>query len=145
MRCGLPACGLINASFVPEELFQELRSLSRKQLGREQTRHVQRIHKALIEANIRLDQVICDIMGASGRRIIEAMIAGIRDPSPLAALASKQVKATTQQLHDALHGRLTDHHASCSSCIFDSMTRWKRRSATSMAKSMRRFRGSTSR
>ena len=108
----LMACGLINASFVPEELFQELRSLmrSRKQLGREQTRHVQRIHKALIEANIRLDSVICDIMGASGRRIIEAMISGTRDPRRLAALASRQVKATAQELHNALHGRLTDHH-----------------------------------
>jgi transposase len=108
----LMACGLINASFVPQEPLQELRSLmrSRKQLGREQTRHVQRIHKALIEANIRLDQVISDIMGASGRRIIEAMIAGVRDPSRLASLASRQVKATPQELRDALHGRLTDHH-----------------------------------
>jgi transposase len=108
----LTACGLINGSFVPQEPFQDLRSLmrSRKQLGREQTRHVQRIHKALIEANIRLDSVICDIMGVSGRRIIEAMIAGVRDPRRLAALASKQVKATEQELHDALRGRLTDHH-----------------------------------
>jgi len=108
----LMACGLVNASFVPEEPLQDLRSLmrSRKQLGREQTRHVQRIHKALIEANIRLDQVLSDIMGASGRRIIEAMIAGVRDPDRLAALASKQVKATAQELRDALHGRLTDHH-----------------------------------
>jgi transposase len=49
----LVACGLIKASFVPEEAFQELRSLMRprKQLGREQTRHVQRIHKTLEEAN----------------------------------------------------------------------------------------------
>ena len=108
----LMACGLINGSFVPEEPLQELRSLmrSRKQLGREQTRHVQRMHKALIEANIRLDQVISDIMGASGRRIIEAMISGVRDPNQLAALASKRIKATAQELHDALHGRLTDHH-----------------------------------
>ena len=106
----LMACGLINGSFVPEEPLQELRSLmrSRKQLGREQTRHVQRMHKALIEANIRLDQVISDIMGASGRRIIEAMISGVRDPNQLAALASKRIKATAQELHDALHGRLTD-------------------------------------
>jgi transposase len=108
----LMASGLISASFVPEEQLQELRSLmrTRKQLGREQTRHVQRIHKALIEANIRLDTVICDIMGASGRRIIEALIAGVREPQRLAALASKQIKATAQQLHHALQGRLTDHH-----------------------------------
>ena len=49
-------------------------------------------------------------MGASGRRIIEAMICGVRDPSRLAALASKRIKATAQELHDALHGQLTDHH-----------------------------------
>jgi transposase len=78
----LMACGLIKASFVPEEPFQELRSLmrTRKQLGREQTRHVQRIQKTLEEANIKLDSVITDVLGVSGRRMIEAMIAGVRDP-----------------------------------------------------------------
>jgi transposase len=108
----LLACGLIQASFVPEEDLQELRSLmrTRKQLGREQTRHVQRIQKTLTEANIQLDSVLSDIMGASGRRIIEAMISGVRDPRKLAALASAQIKATPKQLYDALHGRLTDHH-----------------------------------
>lgn len=108
----LAACGLIQASFVPEEQLQELRSLmrTRKQLIREQTRHVQRIGKTLAEANIKLDSVISDITGASGRRIIEAMIAGVRQPHKLADLASKQIKATPKQLYDALHGRLTDHH-----------------------------------
>jgi len=108
----LLACGLIKASFVPEEDVQELRSLlrTRKQLGREQTRHVQRIQKTLAEANIQLDSVLSDIMGASGRRIIEAMIAGTRNPRQLASLASAQIKATPKQLYDALHGRLTDHH-----------------------------------
>src|SRR6266700_54092 len=108
----LLACGLIQASFVPEEDLQELRSLmrTRKQLGREQTRHVQRIQKTLTEANIQLDSVLSDIRGASGRRIIEAVISGVRDPRKLAALASAQIKATPKQLYDALHGRLTDHH-----------------------------------
>jgi len=57
----LLACGLIKASFVPEEDIQELRSLlrTRKQLGREQTRHVQRIQKTLAEANVKLDSVVC--------------------------------------------------------------------------------------
>jgi transposase len=88
---------------------QELRALTRtrKQLVREQTRHVQRIEKTLAEANIKLDSVISDIMGASGRRIIEAMIAGVRQPRKLADLASKQIKATPKELYDALHGRLT--------------------------------------
>ena len=108
----LLACGLIKPSFVPEEDMQELRSLlrTRKQLGREQTRHVQRIQKTLAEANVKLDSVLSDIMGASGRRIIEAMIAGVRDPRRLAALANIRIKATPKQLYDALHGRLTDHH-----------------------------------
>lgn len=108
----LLACGLIKASFVPEEDLQELRSLlrTRKQLIREQTRHVQRIQKTLAEANIKLDTVLSDIMGASGRRIIEAMIEGVRQPRKLADLASKQIKATPKELYDALHGRLTDHH-----------------------------------
>lgn len=108
----LLAFGLVKASFVPTEQMHELRSLTRtrKQLVREQTRHVQRIQKTLTEANIRLDSVISDIMGASGRRIIEAMIAGVRQPRKLADLAGKQIKATPKELHDALHGRLTDHH-----------------------------------
>jgi transposase len=108
----LVAFGLIKASFVPEETIQELRSLmrTRKQLSREQTRHVQRIQKTLEEANIKLDSVISDIMGVSGRRMIEAMIAGVRDPRKLAQLASKRIKASPKTLYDALHGRLTGHH-----------------------------------
>jgi transposase len=108
----LAAHGLIKASFVPDEELHQLRTLmrTRKQLTREQTRHVQRIQKTLTEANIRLDSVISDIMGASGRRMIEAMIEGQRDPRKLAALAHRSVKATPKQLYDALHGRLTDHH-----------------------------------
>jgi transposase len=108
----LAAHGLIKASFVPEEETHGLRTLTRtrKQLVREQTRHVQRIQKTLTEANIRLDSVLSDIMGASGRRMIAAMIEGQRDPRKLAALAGRGVKATPKELYDALHGRLTDHH-----------------------------------
>jgi transposase len=108
----LLACGLIQASFVPNEEVQELRALTRtrKQLVREQTRHVQRIEKTLAEANIKLSSVISDIVGASGRRIIQAMIDGVRQPNKLAELAGKQIKATPKELYDALHGRLTDHH-----------------------------------
>ena len=108
----LLACGLIRASFVPEEEIQELRSLmrTRKQLVREQTRHVQRIQKTLEEANIKLDSVISDILGVSGRRMIEAMIAGERNPHRLAALADRGIKASPKDLYDALHGRLREHH-----------------------------------
>jgi len=108
----LLACGLIEASFVPNEEVQELRALTRtrKQLVREQTRHVQRIEKTLAEANIKLSSVISDIVGASGRRMIQAMIDGVRQPNKLAELAGRQIKATPKELYDALHGRLTDHH-----------------------------------
>ena len=108
----LLAHGLIKASFVPEQEIQELRSLlrARKQLGREQTSHTQRIQKTLEEANIKLDTVISDILGVSGRRMIEAMIEGERNPQKLAALAHRRIKASPKTLYDALHGRLTDHH-----------------------------------
>lgn len=108
----LVACGLIQASFVPEPDIQELRSLmrARKQVVREQTRHVQRIQKILEEANIKLDSVITDLMGLTGRKMLEAMIAGVSDPGELAALAHRRIKASPQALYHALHGRLTDHH-----------------------------------
>ena len=87
---------------------------TRKQLGREQTRHIQRMQKTLEEANIKLDSVISEIMGVSGRRMIEAypsqMIAGVRDPRKLAQLADRRIKASPKELYDALHGRLTEHH-----------------------------------
>jgi transposase len=108
----LMACGLIRASFVPEERFQDLRSLmrARKQLSREQTSHVQRLQKTLEDANIKLDSVISDILGVSGRRMLDAMIAGETDPSALAALAHRGLKASPEELTAALKGRLTDHH-----------------------------------
>ncbi len=108
----LAAFGLIKASFVPPEWRQELRTLlrTRKQLARERTSHVLRIQKTLTQANIRLDSALSDIMGASGRRVIEAMIAGERNARKLAALISPQAKASPKQLYDALHGRLTDNH-----------------------------------
>jgi transposase len=108
----LAAHGLIKASFVPDEEFHELRTMmrTRKQFVREQTSDVQRIQKTLTEANIRLDSVISDIMGVNGRRMIEAMIAGVGDAGKLAALGDRRLKATPKELRDALHGRLTEHH-----------------------------------
>lgn len=108
----LAAFGLLKASFVPDEDLHELRTLmrTRKQLVREQSRHIQRIQKTLTEANIRMDSVISDIMGLNGRRVIEAMIAGERNPRKLVALTDRRLKASPKELYDALHGRLTDHH-----------------------------------
>jgi transposase len=108
----LLACGLIRPSFVPDEHIAERRALLRTRtlLTREQTRHMQRIQKTLETANIKLASVVSDIMGVSGRRMIEAMIGGLRNPARRAELADRRLKASPKELYDALHGRLTDHH-----------------------------------
>jgi transposase len=108
----LLAHGLVRGSFVPDEQTQEMRTLlrTRKQLVRERSRHIQRLQKTLEDANIKLDSVISDIMGLSGRRMIEALVAGETDPNALAALAHRRIKATPAELEAALRGRVTRHH-----------------------------------
>src|SRR5258707_2194846 len=108
----LMAHGLIRASFVPDTQTQELRVLlrTRKQLIRERTRHIQRIHKTLEDANIKLDGQLSDVLGKSGRSILDAMVAGESDPVRLAALAHPNVKCSRASLEEALRGRVTRHH-----------------------------------
>jgi transposase len=108
----LLAHGLIRASFVPDGETQELRGLlrTRKQLVREKTSHIQRLQKTLEDANIKLDSAISDVLGRSGRAMIEALIAGETDPAKLAALADGRIKASQAKLRDALRGRVTEHH-----------------------------------
>ena len=108
----LLAHGLIRASFVPDTQTQEQRGLlrTRKQLTRERTSHVQRLQKTLEEANIKLDSVISDVIGASGRAMIEALIAGETNPLRLASLASSRIKASPAVLEEALRGRVRRHH-----------------------------------
>jgi transposase len=106
------AHGLIRGSFVPDQATQEMRNLlrTRKQLVRECTSHIQRLQKTLEDANIKLDSVISDIMGLSGRAMIEALIAGQTDPDTLAGLAHRRIKASPEELREALRGRVTRHH-----------------------------------
>jgi transposase len=108
----LMAHGLIRGSFVPDAQTQELRGLlrTRKQFVRERSSHVQRLQKTLEDANIKLDSVISDIIGLSGRAMVEALIAGESDPDTLAALAHRRIKAPPAALREALRGRVTDHH-----------------------------------
>ena len=108
----LLAHGLIRGSFVPEQPIQELRDLTRarKQFVREHTQHVQRIHKVLEDANVKITSVITDIMGRSGRDFLEAIIGGATDPLALAALGNSRLKATTEELAEALRGHVTSHH-----------------------------------
>ena len=107
----LLAHGLIRASFVPDNATQEMRTLlrTRKQLVHEKARHILRIQKTLEDA-IKLDSVITDIMGLSGRKMIEALIAGESDPAKLARLADPRVKASQETLRQALRGRVIGHH-----------------------------------
>jgi len=108
----LLAHGLIRASFVPDGPTQEMRTFlrTRKQFVREKGSHILRIQKTLEDANIKLDSVITDIIGVSGRKMIEALIAGESDPAKLARLADPRVKASQQTLRQALRGRVTGHH-----------------------------------
>ncbi len=108
----LMAHGLVRGSFVPDQTTQEMRDLlrTRKQLVRERVSHVQRIQKTLECANIKLDSVVSDIVGVSGRRMIEALIDGKTDPKELAGLADGRLRATSAELEAALRGRVTAHH-----------------------------------
>jgi transposase len=100
----LLAHGLIRGSFVPDTDTQVMRSLlrTRKQLVRERNSHVQRLQKTLEDANIKLDSMISDIVGVTGRAMLEAIIGGESDPAKLAALADRRIKATPQELCEAL-------------------------------------------
>lgn len=83
---------------------------TRKQFVREHASHTQRIQKTLEDANIKLDSVIADILGRSGRRMIEALIAGQSAPQALASLAHWRIRASADELEAALRGRVTAHH-----------------------------------
>jgi transposase len=108
----LLALGLIRSSFVPPAPIFALRDLTRtrKQLVRERARHAQRIQKTLEDANIKLTEVIRDILGVSGRAILEALVAGETDPERLADRSNGRLKAPRAELVEALHGRVTAHH-----------------------------------
>jgi transposase len=108
----LMAHGLIKASFVPDEPTQQMRDLlrTRKQFVRQRSSHTLRLQKTLEDANIKLDSVVTDLLGLSGRRILEALIAGQTMPQVLASLAHRRIHASTDELEAALRGRVTAHH-----------------------------------
>src|SRR5215510_1687784 len=108
----LQAHGLIRGSFVPPVAIQDLRDLTRtrKQLVREIVQHTQRIQKTLDTANLKVVAVVSDILGMTGRRILQALITGQRDPEALADLACGSLKKKRALLVESLHGRVRDHH-----------------------------------
>ncbi|GHO60332.1 IS110 family transposase [Ktedonobacter robiniae] len=104
--------GLLKASFIPPKPIRELRDLVRTQthLMQERNRHINRIHKILETANIKLSSVVTDIVGKSARQMLEALIAGESDPAQLAKLARGRMRPKVAQLQQALQGHLEPHH-----------------------------------
>jgi transposase len=105
-------CGLLRGSFVPPVEIRRLRDLTRQrsQLVADRARVANRIQKVLEDANIKLASVATDILGVSGRAMLEAMICGESDPKLLADLAKRRLRAKLPQLRQALLGKVTDHH-----------------------------------
>jgi transposase len=104
--------GLLKGSFIPPRPQGELRDLTRHrmQLVEEKTRTVNRLHKVLEDANIKLASVASDLLGASGRAILEPLIEGEQDPVGLADLAQRKWRGKIPELEKALQGQVTEHH-----------------------------------
>ncbi len=104
--------GLLRPSFIPPRPTRELRDLTRQrtQLIRERTSVINRIQKVLEDANIKLGSVASNALGVSGRRMIEAIIAGEYDPIKLADLARMRLRKKIPELRRALRGSVTEHH-----------------------------------
>ena len=105
-------CGLLRGSFVPPVAIRQLRDLTRQrsQLVADRARVANRIQKVLEDANIKLASVATDILGVSGRAMLEAMIRGESDPKVLADMAQRRLRAKLPQLRQALLGKVTNHH-----------------------------------
>jgi transposase len=119
--------GMLRPSFVPPAEIRQLRDCARLRLDltRDRSRHAQRIEKLLEDALIKLSTVATDITGKSGRAMIDALIAGQRDPQALASLARGRMKARHAALVQALTGRFDAHHAELAAILpgqYDALT-----------------------
>jgi transposase len=111
--CQLMEASLLRGSFVPPKPQRELRTLTRyrKTQIAERQREASRLHKALEDTGIKLDCVASDILGKSGRAMLDALVAGTTDPEILAELAKGRLRAKLPALKEALQGRFEAHHA----------------------------------
>jgi transposase len=109
----LTECGLVRPSFVPPPPIRELRNLTRyrSSLVRDRTRETQRLEKLMEDTGIKLSSVVSSLLTKSGRLMLEALVAGERDPLVLAELAQGKLRGKRSDLAQALVGRFTDHHA----------------------------------
>ena len=103
--------GLLKASFIPPEPIRDLRDLTRyrKTLMQERAQEVNRLQKVLETANLKLSSVASDVMGKSGRDMLDALVGGERDPEVLAELARGRLRKKLPELRLALDGRLRPH------------------------------------
>jgi transposase len=104
--------GMLRPSFVPPPWQRELRDLTRyrRTLIHERTREKQRVEKLLEDTQIKLSAVVSDMFGVSGRQMLEALIAGERDPKVLAQLAQGRMRSKLGVLEEALTGHFRAHH-----------------------------------
>ena len=111
--CQLAEAGLLRANFVPPKPIRDLRQLTRyrKTQIAERQREAQRLHKALQDTNVKLDCVASDLLGKSGRAMLDAPVAGTTDPEILADLALGKLRKKLPALREALEGRFEAHHA----------------------------------
>src|SRR3954470_20581191 len=111
--CRLLEAGLLRASLVPPKPVRTLRNLTRyrKAQIRDRQREMNRLHKVLQDTGIKLDLVATDLMGKSGRAMLDALIAGTTDPAVLADLARGLLRKKLPALREALEGRFDSDHA----------------------------------
>ena len=105
--------GLLRASFIPTQATAALRARTRyrKKLIEQRTAEGQRLAKVLEDAGVKIDSVASKLLCVSGRQMIEALIAGVRDPHVLADLAKGVLRRKLDELTMACDGRFTDDHA----------------------------------
>src|ERR1035437_7772518 len=110
--CKLNEWGMLRRSFVPPEPIRDLRALTRlrARLTQDRVRHQNRIEKILEDALLKVSGVISDLMGASGRRFLQALVDGERSPAAMAALGDYRLRASKTELQAALTGRFRDIH-----------------------------------
>ena len=113
--------GLLGASFVPPAEIRELRDLTRyrKRLIQTHSSEQQRVQKILEDAGIKLDSVASDVLGVSGRAMLEALVGGERDAEVLAELSKGILRKKIPMLREALHGRFREHHATMLRIVLD--------------------------
>jgi transposase len=119
--CQLAEAGLLRASFVPPKPIRALRNLTRyrKTQIQERSREANRLHKALEDTGIKLDCVATNILGKSGRAMLDALVSGTTDPEVLAELAKGKLRAKLPALREALEGRFDHLHAVWIGAILD--------------------------